>query len=73
MKKVVKIIDIDCANCANKLEAAIAKIEGVKEVSINFMNEKMIIDIDDNIYDNVVEKINKTKKKLEPDCQIIGL
>ncbi len=73
MKKVVKIMNIDCANCAAELEHAISKIDGVMEVSINFMAEKMIIDIDDEKYQNVVTKINKVKKKVEPDCEIIGL
>lgn len=49
MKKTVKIV-IDCANCAAELERALEKIEGVNEVSINFMTQKMIIDIDDNNY-----------------------
>lgn len=73
MKKVVKIINIDCANCAAELEHAISKIEGVIEVSINFMAEKMVIDIDEKNYQDVVVKINKVKKKVEPDCEIIGL
>lgn len=73
MKKVVKIINIDCANCAAELEHAISKIDGVIEVSINFMAEKMVIDIDEENYQDVVVKINKVKKKVEPDCEIIGL
>lgn len=73
MKKVIKVTDIDCANCASKLEQAIAKIDGVKEVSISFLNEKMIIDIEDEKYQLVVKEIIKTKKKIEPDCEIIGL
>ena len=73
MKKIVKITDIDCANCAAELERAISKIDGVNEVSINFMTEKMIIDIIDDKYEEVVKQINKVKNKLEPDSKIIGL
>ena len=69
MKKTVKIV-IDCANCAAELERALEKIEGVDEVSINFMTQKMIIDIDDNNYQEIVKKIEKTKRKVEPDCEI---
>ena len=69
MKKTVKIV-IDCANCAAELERALEKIEGVNEVSINFMTQKMIIDIDDNNYQEIVKKIEKTKRKVEPDCEI---
>ena len=71
MKKTVKIV-IDCANCAAELERALEKIEGVNEVSINFMTQKMIIDIDDNNYQEIVKKIEKTKRKVEPDCEIEG-
>ena len=72
MKKTVKIV-IDCANCAAELERALEKIEGVNEVSINFMTQKMIIDIDDNNYQEIVKKIEKTKRKVEPDWEIEGL
>lgn len=62
MKKTVKIV-IDCANCAAELERALEKIEGVNEVSINFMTQKMIIDIDDNNYQEIVKKIKKLREK----------
>lgn len=73
MKKVVKIVDIDCANCATKLENALAKIDGVDSVNINYIAEKMLIEIKDEDYDAIVKQINKVTKKVEPDCRIIGL
>lgn len=73
MKKVVKIMNLDCANCAQELEHAISKIEGVNEVSIHFMTQKMTIDIEDEQYDKVIKAIEKAKKKVEPDCEIVGL
>ncbi len=73
MKKIVKIMNLDCANCAQELERAISKIEGVHEVSIHFMTQKMTIDIDDNQYEKVVGSIEKAKRKVEPDCEIVGL
>lgn len=72
MKKTVDII-IDCANCAAKLEQKISKIDGVMEVSINFMAEKMTIEIEDEKYNEVVKQIHKVKTKVEPDCEITGL
>ena len=48
MKKSYKI-EVDCAVCAGKVEAALAKLEGVNSVSINFISQKMIIDMDDSI------------------------
>ena len=50
MKKVFKI-EVDCANCADKVEKAISKIEGVKEVNINFMTQKMLFDAEDEKFD----------------------
>lgn len=73
MKKVVKIMNLDCANCAQELEHAISKIEGVNEVSIHFMTQKMTIDIEDEQYDKAIKAIEKAKKKVEPDCEIVGL
>ncbi len=73
MKKIVKIVDIDCANCATKLENALAKIDGVDSVNINYIAEKMLIEIKDEDYDAIVKQINKVTKKVEPDCRIIGL
>jgi len=73
MKKIVKITNLDCANCAAELENEISKIKGVNEVSISFMTEKMVIDIEDSLYEEVVKKIEKAKRKVEPDCEISGL
>lgn len=73
MKKVVKILNLDCANCAAKLENEISKLDGVKDVNISFLAEKMIIEIDDASYETVVKNIDKTRKKVEPDCEIVGL
>ena len=62
MKKTVKIV-IDCANCAAELERALEKIEGVNEVSINFMTQKMIIDIDDNNIKKLLKRLKKLREK----------
>ena len=70
MKKVYKI-EIDCANCANKVQEAIAKVDGVNSVSINFMTQKMIIDIDDSRFEEVLKAAKKKKKKAESDFEVI--
>ena len=72
MKKVVRVKNIDCANCAAALERAVAKIDGVTFVNLNFMGEKMTFEYDDNKPEVLVE-IKKTANKLEPDWEIIGL
>ena len=71
MKKVVRIKNLDCANCAAALERAVAKIDGVNSVNVSFIGEKMTLDYDDN--KNVLEEIKTAAKKLEPDWEFIGL
>ena len=71
MKKAYKI-EIDCAVCAAKVEEAIRKIDGVKEVRVNFMTQKMIIEADDARFEEVIKEALKVAKKIEPDFCIIG-
>lgn len=73
MKKVARIENLDCANCAAKLERAIAKIDGVKEVSINFMTTKMNLELADDLAEQAIAEIKATAAKIEPDWKIIGL
>ena len=70
MKKVFKI-EVDCANCAAKVEKAISKIEGVNEVNINFMTQKMLIDINDDKFEEVFKLALKAGKKVEPDFEVL--
>lgn len=69
MKKVFKI-EVDCANCARKVEEAIAKLEGVASVSVNFLAEKLTLEAPDDIFESVLKKAKKAAKKIEPDCEI---
>ena len=66
MKKKFKLTDLDCANCAAKMEEAIKKIEGVKDANVSFMMQKMTIEADDDRFDQIVEVC----RKVEPDCVI---
>ena len=68
MKKVIALQDLDCANCAAKMEAAIRSIDGVHSVSVNFITQKMIIDIDDDNVELLLKEIKSVCKKVEPDC-----
>ena len=71
MKKVFKLEDLDCAHCAAKMQNAIAKIDGVKSVSVNFLMQKMTLEADDAVFEDVLKKAQKAIKKVEPDCRII--
>jgi len=71
MKKVFKLQDLDCANCAAKMERAVAKIDGVTFANVSFMSQKLTIDADDAKFDDIMKEVVKTCKKVEPDCIII--
>jgi len=71
MNKTYKLENLDCANCAAKMERAIGKIDGVNECSISFMNQKMNIDAADDKFDDVIESAQKAIAKVDHDCKII--
>ncbi len=71
MEKSFKI-EVDCANCANLVEHALAKVEGVKTVSISFMTQRMKIGFEDGAdMENVMKAVEKAAKKIEPDFEIL--
>lgn len=71
MKKIYKLEDLDCANCAAKMEAAISKIDGVESAAVSFMTQKLTIEADESKFDEILKKAAKICKKIEPDCKII--
>ncbi len=71
MKKKFKLEDLDCANCAAKMEDAIKKIKGVNDASVSFMTQKMSIDADDDDFDNIMKEVVRVCGKVEPDCKIL--
>lgn len=70
MKKKFKLTDLDCANCAAKMEDAIKKLDGVNDASVSFMMQKMTIDADDARLDEIMKEVVEVCKKVEPDCII---
>ncbi len=71
MKKTFKLIDLDCANCAAKMENGIKKIDGVTHASVSFMTQKMTVEADDARFDEIMKQVVKVCKKVEPDCEIV--
>lgn len=71
MKKTFKMKDLECANCASKMENAILKIEGVEEVNISFLTQKLKLVADDVKFENIVNEVEKIIKKIEPDCKLV--
>ena len=70
MKKTYALIDLDCANCAAKMERAIAKIDGVNEVTVSFLAQKLVLDADDARFDAILDEVIATIRKVEPDCRL---
>jgi cation transport ATPase len=65
------VIEVDCANCANLMEDAANKTEGVKSAAVNFMTQKMLIEFEDSVEEKaVMKKVLKNCKKVEDDCNI---
>ena len=69
--KVYIVENLDCANCAAKMEEAIKKIDGVTSASVSFMTQKMTIEGDDARFDQIVKEAVKVCRKVEPDCEIV--
>lgn len=71
MRKVFEMEDLDCANCAAKMEDAIRKLDGVTYVSISFMAQRMTIEAEDARFDELMKQVQRTVKKVEPDCRVL--
>ena len=71
MKKVFKLQDLDCANCARKMEDAIRKLDGVEDVQVSFLTQKLTLTAEDERFEEIVEKVVKACRRVEPDCEIV--
>ena len=65
------MVDLDCANCAAKMENAIRKIDGVQDATVSFMSQRLTVEADESRFEEILDKIVKVCKKVEPDCQIV--
>ena len=71
MKKKFKLENLDCANCAAKMEEAIKKIEGVNDANVSFIAQKLTIEADDARFDEIMKEVAAVCAKVEPDCKIL--
>ena len=71
MRKSFRLDEIDCANCALKLQDALAQLEGVDSVSVNFLTQKLTLTAADDRFDAVLDQVVKTAARVEPDCEIV--
>ena len=70
MKKTVRLLDLDCANCAAKMEAGIREIAGVEQVSVNFLSQKMELEAPAEKLGDILVQAEKIIHRLEPDVTI---
>ncbi|MCD8317053.1 MAG: cation transporter [Eggerthellaceae bacterium] len=71
MRKSYKLENLECANCATKMQNDISKIPTVNKASISFMTSKLIIDADTDDISSVLDSAQKICSKYEPDCKIL--
>ena len=71
MRKTFKLQDLDCANCAAKMENGIKKIDGVNDATMSFMTQKLILDADDSRFSEILDEVVSVCKKVEPDMVIL--
>lgn len=73
MKKTYKLRDLDCANCAAKMENAIGKLPEVRSVTVSFMTQKMTVEYADGAEEaEALKQIRKIIRRVEPDCEVLG-
>ena len=70
MIKTFRLVELDCANCAAKMERAIGKLDGIRNVTINFMTTKMAIDAEDEKMDKILVSAEEIIKKMEPEVEM---
>ena len=71
MKKVFKMIDLDCANCAAKMENEIRKIDGVIDVNISFLAQKMTLEAQDERFDEIAKMAAKACRRIDDECEVV--
>ena len=70
MKKRFAMENLDCANCAAKMETAIKKLDGVHDATVSFLTQKLTLDAEDDRFEEILDQVVKVCKKVEPDCVI---
>lgn len=70
MKKTIKLIDLDCGHCADKIQKAVSRLDNVTSVSVNFLGQKMVLETPDDKFDQVLAEATALIKKIEPDVTV---
>ena len=70
MKKTYPLSDLDCANCAQKMEDASRRLDGVQDISVSFFTQKLTITAEDARFQEIMKQVVKICRRIEPDCEI---
>ncbi len=68
MKKIIKLEGLCCANCAARIEEGVRKLDGVKEVSLSFMTQRLVLEIEDGREDEIIKAARVISERVEPDA-----
>ncbi len=71
MKKVYTLRDLDCANCAAKMERAVKRIDGVRDASVNFLLQRMTLEADEENFSAIEKEAVRVCRRVEPDCEVV--
>ena len=71
MKKNFKIDGLDCANCAAKIEKNVKKLDGVKDATVSFFAQKLVLEADDEKFDEIVKEVAALVHRVDPDCTMV--
>ena len=71
MKKNFKLEGLDCANCAAKIEKNVKKLDGVKDATVSFFAQKLVLEADDEKFDEIVKEVASLVHRVDPDCTMV--
>ena len=71
MKKNFKLEGLDCANCAAKIEKNVRKLDGVKDATVSFFAQRLVLEADDEKFDEIVKEVAALVHRVDPDCTMV--
>lgn len=71
MRRIYRLVDLDCAHCAAKMETAIRKLDHVRFCSINFLSQKLSIEIEEDYFDVTMKLVIRCIKRVDPGCTLL--
>ena len=73
MKKVYRMQNLDCANCAAKMERSIQKIKGVSDAQVSFMAQRLTLEAEESLLPEILEQVKRCVAKVDPNCKVLGI